>query len=381
MRLRTCATLVLFGSLWAACTRHGTVLASADSEMVRAQTAEAARITAELFQPQGFMARISHARTPSGPARKHFLAAAVLIQQEASYLPEWLEHHLLPQIGVSHFFLYDDNSPDRGSLNAVLQPYVASGVVTLHALMDVGPIAHSLYHESPVFCKPSVARTLPSQTASFTGADGSCRRQLLFPQQPAMIRHVIQTHGSEVEWLALVDIDEFLHVTPSLLQPSGGSFAGALRRIAHPGVGGVHLSDTVMVPPFRPNGSTAARPFVIETTAMALKPVRPDAECTDVAQPSGICRLFRWNAVPGSRMGAGNASRYVERRMPRGAGAGELREHGALATGAWPASIMQSSLSLARVCMRVPRQAQTPTRCCMHSFMGALVCRTGANRA
>ena len=55
------------------------------------------------------------------------LAVAAIFKDEAPYLQEWLDYHLLA--GVEHFFLYDNGSTDNFA--QVLAPYVAENFVTL----------------------------------------------------------------------------------------------------------------------------------------------------------------------------------------------------------------------------------------------------------
>ncbi len=54
------------------------------------------------------------------------LAVATIFKNEARYLKEWLDYHLLA--GVDHFFLYDNESSD--DYKKILAPYVAAGLVT-----------------------------------------------------------------------------------------------------------------------------------------------------------------------------------------------------------------------------------------------------------
>ena len=86
-----------------------------------------------------------------------------ILKDEAPNMEEWLCHHMA--IGVDHFFLYDNGSTD--DLHDVLKPYVDHGVVT------------------PVY----------------------------FPMrglQRDANNHVIRFFGDTTEWIAYVDIDEFL---------------------------------------------------------------------------------------------------------------------------------------------------------------------------
>ena len=60
------------------------------------------------------------------PNRKG-LAIVLIIKDEAQYILEWINFH-----GVSHFFIYDNESSDN--LLEVLQPFIASGLVTYHKI-------------------------------------------------------------------------------------------------------------------------------------------------------------------------------------------------------------------------------------------------------
>lgn len=62
---------------------------------------------------------------PARPTR--YLSVATVIKNEAAHLKEWLDFHR--QLGVEHFFLYDNGSTD--DTPAVCQPYVDAGWVTL----------------------------------------------------------------------------------------------------------------------------------------------------------------------------------------------------------------------------------------------------------
>ena len=65
------------------------------------------------------------------PAEKNLfpydLAVAAIFKDEAPYLKEWLDYHLLA--GVDHFYLYNNDSSDN--FEEVLAPYIAANVVTL----------------------------------------------------------------------------------------------------------------------------------------------------------------------------------------------------------------------------------------------------------
>ena len=55
------------------------------------------------------------------------LAVTAIFKNEARYLKEWLDYHLLA--GVEHFYLYNNDSTDNFA--QVLAPYVAANFVTL----------------------------------------------------------------------------------------------------------------------------------------------------------------------------------------------------------------------------------------------------------
>jgi hypothetical protein len=86
-----------------------------------------------------------------------------ILKDEAPNMEEWLCHHMA--IGVDHFFLYDNGSTD--GLHEVLKPYADHGVVTT----------------------------------------------VYFPMrglQRDANNHVVRFFGDTTEWIAYVDIDEFL---------------------------------------------------------------------------------------------------------------------------------------------------------------------------
>lgn len=58
---------------------------------------------------------------------KYDVSLCLIFKNEAPYLKQWLEYHLL--IGVKHFYLYDNGSDDE-SLE-VLRPYMERKIVTL----------------------------------------------------------------------------------------------------------------------------------------------------------------------------------------------------------------------------------------------------------
>lgn len=93
----------------------------------------------------------------------YYLSAVACVKNEAPYIAEWLEYHML--VGVEHFWIYDNESDDN--LDEVLAPYVAAGIVEL--------------------CK------WPGKY-----------------QQSAIYRDVLDKAAAATFWLAVIDMDEFL---------------------------------------------------------------------------------------------------------------------------------------------------------------------------
>jgi hypothetical protein len=98
-----------------------------------------------------------------GDPPETYLSVCSMFLNEAHYLAEWLEFHLLA--GVERFFLYDHESTD--SSRAVLAPYVEDGTVVVH--------------DWPIY---------PGQVEAFE----DCSRR----------------HRADSRWIAFIDIDEFL---------------------------------------------------------------------------------------------------------------------------------------------------------------------------
>ena len=95
--------------------------------------------------------------------KKYKVAICGIFKNEARYLKEWLDFHLV--VGVSHFYLYNNNSED--DYLSILQPYITSGVVEL---ID-WPKEHS---------------------------------------QMDAYRDCIKRYSTEAQWIGFIDIDEFV---------------------------------------------------------------------------------------------------------------------------------------------------------------------------
>lgn len=106
------------------------------------------------------------------------LCVGAIVKNEAPFLPEFLEFHLLQ--GVEHFFILEHGSTDNTL--QVLHDYEKQGILT--------------YESHPRF-------TIGNQMGCFN--------------------HILDKYGKLTEWLALIDTDEFLYARdiklPAFLNP------------------------------------------------------------------------------------------------------------------------------------------------------------------
>lgn len=103
--------------------------------------------------------------------RKCDVAIAAIFQNEGDFLKEWIEFHRM--IGVEHFYLYNNQSTDE--FEKVLKPYIKRGIVELY---DV-PIDLS---------------------------DG----KIYLEWQVRVYNHALKISKKFNEWVAFIDIDEFI---------------------------------------------------------------------------------------------------------------------------------------------------------------------------
>jgi hypothetical protein len=94
---------------------------------------------------------------------KNQLSVVSAVKNEAPYIMEWLEYHLL--VGVEKFYLYDNESSDN--IKEVLAPYIKEGIVEL------------------IDC-PGKA------------------------QQCYVYADAIRKHRNDTKWIAIIDLDEFI---------------------------------------------------------------------------------------------------------------------------------------------------------------------------
>lgn len=97
------------------------------------------------------------------PQHNYYLSICGIFKNEAPFLKEWIEYHLL--IGVNHFYLYNNNSEDN--YQQVLDKYIEEGIVTLINWPDI-----------------------PGQLSSY--------------------KHWYENHRHETKWVTFLDLDEFI---------------------------------------------------------------------------------------------------------------------------------------------------------------------------
>jgi hypothetical protein len=114
----------------------------------------------------------------SASFKKYNLSVCALFKNEAKYLREWIEYHRV--VGVDHFYLYDNGSTD--CFRDVLKSYIREGFVTLISWPD---------------CVPP-------------GQDGNAAHWALSTQTPAYENAARYFGVKETEWLAFLDVDEYL---------------------------------------------------------------------------------------------------------------------------------------------------------------------------
>jgi hypothetical protein len=110
-----------------------------------------------------------------GPARCFSCVIVAIIKDEASYIPEWIEYHR--SIGFEHFVIFNNDSTD--DIRGVVAPYQALGVATLI--------------DWPNF-----------QTLS------AAERRTGWFEQDVAYGAAVRFLRDVAEWVAFIDIDEFI---------------------------------------------------------------------------------------------------------------------------------------------------------------------------
>jgi len=91
-----------------------------------------------------------------------------MFKNESQIMKEWIDHYLFH--GVDHFYLIDDNSSD--DFLSILQPYIDNGIITL------------FQHTQPW--------------------------DYYLGRQKDMYNHFLLPHLHQTQWLAVLDLDEYL---------------------------------------------------------------------------------------------------------------------------------------------------------------------------
>ena len=114
-------------------------------------------------------------------------------------LPRRVDGHRLPHVGVTHFYLYDDESDDEPQ--AVLDPYVTAGTVqsSVDSLARCPPRSKA--------CSRATRAGKPSSAPATTAGGCSSFRS----SRPPFATRSRPTH--EPEWMAWIDVDEFLRTS------------------------------------------------------------------------------------------------------------------------------------------------------------------------
>jgi hypothetical protein len=99
------------------------------------------------------------------PKRLGFYEVAIccIAKNEGPYIREWIDYHI--QIGVSRFYIYDNES--REPLSELLSDYIRNGTVRMEQIKGV-------------------------------------KKQLVAYQ------HCLDNYGSECQWIAFIDVDEYI---------------------------------------------------------------------------------------------------------------------------------------------------------------------------
>jgi hypothetical protein len=115
---------------------------------------------------------------------RYYLALVAVFRDEARFLKEWIEFHKM--LGVEHFYLYNHKSQDN--FLEILDPYIKAGIVELENI-DFEPTNLKSWHSL----------------------------------QTEIYSNLSKRIANEVEWLVVIDTDEFLFPVknddlPSLLK-------------------------------------------------------------------------------------------------------------------------------------------------------------------
>lgn len=113
--------------------------------------------------PTAFLEKSKNLRKQYNPKTKYFLSMLAIVKNEGANLQEWIEYHRI--IGFEKFYIYDNESTDN--TQEILKPYVDKGIVKYHRF--------------------------PGEKI-----------------QLSAYNHFLENHKQETNWVAVIDLDEFI---------------------------------------------------------------------------------------------------------------------------------------------------------------------------
>lgn len=130
--------------------------------------------------------------------KPHFFSVASVFRDETRYLREWVEYYRL--VGADHLYLLcNDQLPEYDRVLEILRPYVDSGFVDLTRVPDLAGLPPIDFWQ-------------------------------------AMAEQAFASACHETEWLAMLDLDEFLFPVVD------ADVASGIRRLDSPGLGGIAVN-------------------------------------------------------------------------------------------------------------------------------------------
>ena len=169
---------------------------------------------------------------------RYELAVVAILKNEAPYIREWIEYHLLA--GVDHFYLYDNDSED--DLRGALKRFIDAGLVDYEPMP--GKCAQMLAYNSAV-----AEHKFDCRYMAFIDAD-----EFIFPKNGRSIKEVLRAELDEnpnaaaltVNWrifgssghetadLNVGVIDRFRYRTPDKFRLENSVGNGHVKTIANP---------------------------------------------------------------------------------------------------------------------------------------------------
>jgi len=141
--------------------------------------------------------------------RPHFLSVCTITKDEGRYFPEFIEYHKM--LGVDKFYIYDNESSDGTA--EILRPYVESGLVEYNFF-------------------PGKKMQIPAY------------------------KDCVRRHRHDTEWLAIIDMDEFIvpikhNSIPEYLKSMGKFDAVEINWLVYGSGGQDKRTDELIIERFR----------------------------------------------------------------------------------------------------------------------------------